>query len=685
MKVRLLFLMQLWLYWLSFFAFGRFFFLLYNWEKYATAPFLETLRAFPKALALDLSTTGYLLVLPTLYTFIHFFWQKRFFLYLHKFYHYILILLLVSIQIGEILLYRAWGTKLNAYAVSFLAYPTQMVASLQVEQMVSGFVLWATFLVLAFWGYSRIVGKTRSSVFAFSSKNRAGQGSEKRKVAPLWFASFANFYQKKEAFFVPFLFVLVGSLTFLAIRGGVQLAPINQSAAYYSTLPMLNHLAINTHWNLLFSVLKSKKAAAQVAEQYFEPQKAAELVRQLYKRPYEGGQSRAKSVAHSPDIDPAQYKKTEADFIFAAPRPNIVLVMLESWTADVIAPLGGQPNLTPHFNQLCQEGLLFTKVYATGDRTDKGVVGILSGYPAQPLTSIIKEPHKAEKLPVLAQDLAQIGYQTAILYAGESEYFNFKAYWQQGGFEKIIDVDDFEATMLNSKWGAHDHFAFEKSIEEINHLHQKKNAPFFFSILTLSSHEPYQIPEGIDFEAPMAAKNEVDLFSNAIAYTDWSIGQFLKQARKEAWYDNTLFVFVADHGHRFPKNYADTRDFGKYKIPLLFYGEVLKAEKRGKACPTIASQTDLAATLLAQMNLPTYRYEWSQDILNPNVPHFAFYGFEEGFAWLGQNSGFIYDKNTKTKRAIFGKDTAQEWGLPHQSLDYGKAYLQHLLADYSKK
>lgn len=677
MRVRLLLLMRLWLYWLCFFAFGRFFFLLYNWEKYATAPFLETLQAFPKALALDLSTAGYLLVLPTIYVFVHFFWQKNIFLYLHKIYHYSLILLLVSIQISETLLYRAWGTKLNAYAVSFLAYPTQMVASLQIEQMVSGFVLWATFVVLAFWGYRLLVGKRCSFIFAFSPEKEGISSVEKETGAYFSKIKAFHWYQKKKAFFVPLFFVGVGSLTFLAIRGGVQLAPINQSAAYYSTLPMLNHLAINTHWNLLFSVLKSRRAAAQVVERYFEPQKAEALLHQLYKRPYE----KARNVAHSPAAEPQ--KKTAADFILSQPRPNIVLVILESWTADVVAPLGGQANLTPHFNALCQEGLLFTKVYATGDRTDKGVVGILSGYPAQPLTSIVKEPQKAEKLPLLAQDLAQVGYQTAMLYAGESEYFNFKAYWKQGGFEKIIDVKDFESEMLNSKWGAHDHFAFEKSIQEINRLQQKKNAPFFFSILTLSSHEPYQIPEGIDFEPPLEPKNEVDLFLNSIAYTDWSIGEFLKQARKEAWYQNTLFVFVADHGHRFPRNYADSRDFGKYKIPLLFYGEPLKAEKRGTVCATIASQTDLAATLLAQLHLPTHRYQWSQDILNPNLSHFAFYGFEEGFAWLEQEQGFIYDKNTQQKRALFGQNHNPEAAL--QSLDYGKAYLQCLLEDYSKK
>ncbi len=637
---RLSFWLRLWLFWLLYFAIHRAVFFIYNHSTFNEYPISEQLQAFWEAIHLDFSTAGYLMAIPTLLLIGHIFSVK----FINKF-NYILIVLIGIISITDTLLYHEWGYKLNAYALSFLMYPAQMMASITIFQLF-------LFMLLQ-------VGMISFGIFLYRFSLKIGLNNSKE---------FEKIYFNKIIIYPIYGLVslLVAGLTFLAIRGGVGLAPINQSAAYYSSHAPLNHLATNTSWNLLFNILKTNKASKQAGIKYFDEKIVQKNIQEIYKS------------------NPKEKQK-----ILLHKNPNIILVILESYTSDVIETLGGEKGIAPHFSEMTREGLLFNSIYSTADRTDKGIIGILSGYPAQTHSSIIKEPQKFEKLPALPAVFRKKGYATSVYYGGESEYANFKAYWHHAGFDEIIDQNQFNEKDKNSKWGAHDHIVFEKVIKDLNT--QKK--PFFTTVLTLSCHEPFETPIQTPYDK--AAKTETDkdkkeanLFRKAAYYTDWSINKFMQEAKKQSWYDQTLFVFVADHGHRLPKIYKDTRQTEKYRIPLLFYGNAISKEflkQKNNKITQIGSHTDIATTLLEQLEINNSNFEWGKDLLNPSSKHFAFYCYDEGMTWITPKGTLRYTQVTKETQIKANTEQKKQKSNILNELPFAKSYLQALLEDYAKK
>lgn len=642
---RLSFWLRLWIFWLLYFAIHRAVFFVYNYSSFNEYPISEQLQAFWEAIHLDLSTAGYLLAVPTLLLIAYVFSVK----FINRF-NYFLIVLIGVISVTDTLLYHEWGSKLNAYALSFLMYPAQMMASITIGQIILALVLEISLISFGVFLYKFIV------------KIGINNTKEFEKIK----------FNINTKIIYPVVYSLVSllvlGLTFLAIRGGVGVAPINQSAAYYSAHAPLNHLAINTFWNLLFTILKTNNASKQAGIKYFDEKIVQENLHQIYKS------------------NPKEQEK-----ILRYTRPNVVLVIMESYTADVIETLGGEKGIAPYFSKMTEEGLLFDHIYSTGDRTDKGVVGILSGYPAQMNSSIIKEPQKFEKLPALPSIFREKGYSTSVYYGGESEFANFKAYWLHAGFDKIIDQKDFEEKDKNSKWGANDHVVFEKVIKGLN----TQKAPFFATVLTLSCHEPFETPIETPYDNAVKTqtdkdKKEANQFRKAAYYADWSINKFMEQAKKQSWYEQTLFIFVADHGHRLPKIYKDARQIEKYRIPLLFYGNAISKEfldKNDNRISQIGSQTDIANTLLGQLHIDNSKFEWSKDLLNPSSKQFAFYCYDEGMTWITADGSLRYTETTKDIQLKSNKKETNEIQKNNllNELPFSKSYLQALLEDYAQK
>ena len=173
-------------------------------------------------------------------------------------------------------------------------------------------------------------------------------------------------------------------------------------------------------------------------------------------------------------------------------------------------------------NHFAHEGILFNHCYANGDRSDKGIVSILSGYPAQPNTSIIKYTEKASKLPHISQILNEEDYHSAFYYGGELDFANMKSYFITGGYQKLVTINDFDKSDMNSKWGAHDHVVFNRLLLDL----EKPQTPFFNVLFTLSSHEPFEVP----MNSPFNGTTEESHFLNSIHYTDSCIGSFITRA-----------------------------------------------------------------------------------------------------------------------------------------------------------
>jgi phosphoglycerol transferase MdoB-like AlkP superfamily enzyme len=207
-----------------------------------------------------------------------------------------------------------------------------------------------------------------------------------------------------------------------------------------------------------------------------------------------------------------------------------------------------------------------------------------------------------------------------------------KSYFLQQGFDKIIDKNDFDAADMNSKWGAHDHVVLNRFLSDLD----KQKQPFFSTLFTLSSHEPFEVP----VKTVIEGNDPEHLFLNAHHYTDASIGNFIAAAKTRPWWKNTLLIIIADHGHPLPETRKDKP--AEFHIPMLWLGGALKM--KSIRIDSLASQTDLAATLLNQVHLPSQAFSWSNDIFRKDRKAFAYFAFNNGLGWI-KPDGFLVRDN----------------------------------------
>ncbi len=442
--------------------------------------------------------------------------------------------------------------------------------------------------------------------------------------------------------------MLILGFTFLLIRGGVSGSPINQSMAYFSKEHVLNIAAVNTEWNLLSSVIAAQKTTSNPYI-YLSNTNARQLIDSLYR-----------------------VKKDTTINVLSTKKPNIVLFIIESFTADLTASLGGLKDVTPGFDSLVNNGILFSKVYSTGNRTDKGFIAALAGFPTLAAVNIVKWPEKTEKLPSLSRTLYKNGYRNSFFYGGESEFDNYKAFLLSHNVEKLIDKNDFHGGRVTS-WGQFDGAVFSRQLEEIENERQ----PFFSTILTLTNHEPFTVPGKPKF----GSSDNVAKFKSTAYYTDSCIQAYLSAAKKSPWYKNTLFVFVADHGHVYPMNRTDVFVPQRYHIPLLFYGDVIKKEYRGKAFDKVGSQADLPATILAQLEIPAKDFSWSKNLFNPNVSPFAFFSWDNGMGFINNEQCVTFDN--VGKMVLYNDKKGNNLHTQHM-ITNAKSYLQTAYEQFLK-
>ena len=434
------------------------------------------------------------------------------------------------------------------------------------------------------------------------------------------------------------LFLL--ALLFIPIRGGIQKIPINISDVYFSEKLYADHASINLPWNIMFSILNRDDTKNPFM--YFFKEESGKLVDSLY----DSGTLRIPSILN-------------------VAKPNVIIIILESFTAKWVESLGGVPGVTPQLDKIAKEGLLFSRIYAAGDRSEKGQTAILSGYPNQAITSIIKTPEKIRDLPSITEILKKEGYQTSYTYGGELEFANIKSYLLTTGFQKLTDKYSFPLAQRTTSWGVHDEYVLDRFQKDL----QKEKQPFFATLFTLSSHEPYDVPLQHYRE-----KDETSQFKNSIFYTDSIIGAFINKAKASTWWNNTLIIFVADHGHPLPGNDANDAP-SKFHIPLIFSGGALKVTG---IIDNIGSQTDIATTLLHQLKLSTKEFKWGKDLLDTSAKQFAFYSFNNGF-------GFVTPKGTETIDNVSGKSIFKSPDFDSTNIKFGKAYMQESYADYLRR
>ena len=597
------------IFWLTFFEVVRILFLVYQFDSSLNCSLLNILASFIHGFKLDLSSTAYLLALPFLVMAARSFIGGKWYAIFMDIYTFLFLFLAVYVVIVDVELYKYWGYRLDHTAFNYIDTTKEMFASVKIwtvlKQLGVGVIMFSLFWI----GY-------------------------RKWIAPI----IKNL--KSGSFAAAGIFIFLTAFLIIPMRGGFGIAPANVGMVFFHKDPFLNHAAINVHWNLGYSFANLN----EIENNYkVVPDKRAEDF-----------------------IEKLDKSDGYVEKVISVDRPNIMIITLESFTAKVMGAMGDKRGATPNIDKFTQEGILFTNFFATGDRTDKGIVGILSGYPSQPTKSIIKFTGKNSKLPNLAYDLEEIGYFTSFFYGGTIDFANIRSYLVNSNFNSLVTIDDFDPEYRTSKWGVHDHILFSKVLDELNNCIE----PFFSVVLTLSSHEPFDVP----METVIHGRDEENLFLNSVYYTDKSLGNFIKAAKTQPWWDNTLVVLVADHGARNPGN-SPVYALEKFRIPMIWFGGAIK--EGGRKVTKYGSQTDIPQTLFGQLNM-NKNYPFSKDLFARESRSFAFYTFNDGW-------GFITDTLVQVFDNINHRLIIEEGEGKSKTPFQGSVYLQSTYQDFLNK
>ena len=562
---------------------------------------------------LDLSTASYLMAIPMIVACIlaiigklnKIRWLRAYFIPIAFFYS--------LIVMGETGVYGEWKTKLSYKAMLYLKEPAEIVNSTSTGNVVYLTLMAIVFAVAFVWMYIRFCEP------------------DTRKTADRGF-SLASLVA------TPFML----GLAFLGIRGGLNAIPISTASAYFSEHYFVNIVSVNPAYNLMESITNGVKFESNVKFDYMPAEAAARRVERL----------------HSTRCD-------STVSLFDTPRPNLVVVLLESWSADLVESLGGHEGIAPNFAEMEKEGLLFTRCYASGNRSQQGIASIFSGLPAVPVTTITLHPEKYHACQSLPSDLKEIGYHTSFYFGGRLNYGNILSFLKYLDFNKIVEGDDIgESGFGRGKLGIHDSFMLPWYARQLSSFTQ----PFFSTVFTVSSHSPYDCPRVDDTDFGWCDMERP--FVESAHYTDHSLKLFLDEAKRQPWYDNTVFFFIADHSHNTYYNHP-INTFEYHKIPFLVYGKPLKDEFRGKQIDIIVGNTDFPAFLLAQLGLPHAKYQWSKDFMNRCYEPFAYFEMGEGTAWKCGSGEFVLSKTYGFEVMRLPDDCADSVVMD------GKAYVQH--------
>ena len=582
------------LFWLLYFLFSRIIFIFYFWPEISLSPFIDIISIFFYSIPLDISFISYILSIIFILLWISLWFSKKIILDRCIYYLNMTILLISGFVIGsEVSLYSEWNTKLNFKALSHLANISEVIGT------ASFFHIYTVFIFFLF------------SLFFMRIY---------RIYIHIKLSEYTNINVIRRVIVLPILITFL----LLGIRGGVQPIPINLSDVYFSKNIIINDITVNPNWNLVQSLLKSK----------------TNLLGNPYKKYSDVDAENFYNTLRLNNIDANEY-------ILNTLQPNIILIVLESWSADNIENLGGLKGITPYFKSLEKKGLLFNNFYSNGWTSDQGISSIFSSFPVFPYVAVINQSDKSRRLPCLNKSLSD--YHSSFFFGGQLTYGNIKGYLMLQQFDVVKDENNYNH-LPSGRLGVHDEYMFNEFRKEINSLPQ----PFFSTLFTISSHSPFDFPG----EHKLSFNSREDKYVNSVAYTDKCLGSFFNSIKDDSWYDSTLFIIVSDHSHASPlKRRLAQKE--RYKIPMLWLGNVLKDEYVGKEYGQLGSHIDIAPTILNQLGLDNKRYTFGRDLFNPTFTSVVPYAFHRGYGLIKDSSNYAYSENYNKILEIQAQDSIE--------------------------
>ncbi len=393
----------------------------------------------------------------------------------------------------------------------------------------------------------------------------------------------------------------VVALMFLGMRGGLSESTANPSYAYFSKYPFCNHAALNPTFNMFHSLFKVQDLDSEFN---IVPDDEAETM-----------------------VAPAFEPDTTLDTVLLNnPRPDILLVIWEGAGLGVV----GSDSVAPCLHSLIPQGVYFSNCWANSYRTDRGLISVLSGWLGLPTTTLMKRPDLCRNLPSIASSLKAEGYATKLVYGGDIDFTNMRMYFSETGFSSVLGGDAFPKSMYTSAWGVPDEHLLRPDL-------MPSERPFFSTVLTLSSHEPWEVP----------MQRLADARLNSFAYTDSCLGALIDGLKASPVWDSLLVIVVPDHGIIFADG-MNTANIAIPHIPMLWLGGALA--HTGVVVDRLMSQSDLAATLLAQMHLSAADFPFSRNVLGSGYParkQFAVHSDKNRLNYITPEGAYFYDCVTR--------------------------------------
>ncbi|MDD3044118.1 MAG: LTA synthase family protein, partial [Candidatus Delongbacteria bacterium] len=572
------------IFWITLFLSHRIFFLLNNFDNIEDEKYQLILKSFLVALRMDFSVISYIFALLVL-LFLFFNYFNKWNLYFNS----VLIISMFFIILSSVLnifdaaLTQTWESRINARALSYLAAPG---VAIEYSTAVNLIPLIIYFILC-------------SGIFAYFYKYLFRNQKDLFKES------------KKYGMVVNLLLI---PLIVIGLRGGVGNNPIGKSSIYFSNSRILNLTTLNPVWNFI-SIFKDNDFTNPYT--FFNKTDAENIFKTF-----------------------SSTSKDTTEYILNLSRPNIIIILIESMSAENLQYFGNKESVTPYLDSLAINSLVFSDFYATGYRTEQGLVSLLSGFPSQPKSSILRESNKIIYLPNIGNILKNYGYCTLFTYRGNLDYSRTDEYLKLGGFDDIYDRERFKKMSI-------DFNNFEKTddllYESLLNILDEKKEPFFSVSLTSVSHTPFNA----NVEKIFKQDDIVSRYKNTIHCTDKALRKFIDCASKKSWYNNTLFIVSADHAEKYP-NKRNFNEPLRHKIPLILFGSVLKNEYTGVSYDQTASQFDFPKTLLKQLKIDDNNdFIFSKNLFNKYYNNFAYYSFDHGFGIIDGINSVTYNLDTK--------------------------------------
>ncbi|WP_105104289.1 LTA synthase family protein [Microbulbifer pacificus] len=482
-----------------------------------------------------------------------------------------------------------YDTRPNRLFIDYLAYPQEVSSMLW--QGYKPAILWAVCgIVLAtYWGRKLLSGGVLS----------VNSGAMTRKLR------------------MSILMVLVCTL---AIRSSFQHRPFNPSMVYFSNDNLVNAIVLNSGYSVLYA-LYNTSSEAQASELYGS-MRDADVIASV-----RDGADQSGVRFESDDIPTLRLHQAS----YQGRAKNIVILLQESLGARYVGSLGGE-NLTPNLDALMENGWRFTNAYATGTRSVRGIEAIFTGFSPGPSRSVVKLDKSQSDFFTLAAFLKKQDYFTQFIYGGESHFDNMKSFFLGNGVEDIRDLSKFSNPRFVGSWGASDQDLYEEAHQQFQRLN-RRSQPFFSLVFSTSNHSPWEFPDSCpaNYTAERASRE------NAVRYADCALGEFIRRAEKSDYWENTVFLIIADHDSRVSGSNLVPID--RFRIPALILGGGIAPKTDSR----LVSQIDFPTTLLSLAGVsgrhPLIGFDLTRDV--PVAKQRAMLQYGDHFSWLGVDRAVI--------------------------------------------